>query len=175
MTCSNEPNIQEQTVKECGVIVCHNHIMCFYVYALKCSISRSSHSSYSSLYWVNEIKDASSKPLRFTPFHSVKNYFPATIYFLTFAFFPTNVSRPQASYSQPPLIVHSDVFPSWCSPTSCCQLHHSPPHLGPDTLLLPTVDSWSQKNSVQPGARPPSSSPNPRKMASNQGNTHGAR
>ncbi|XP_067324939.1 membrane-associated guanylate kinase, WW and PDZ domain-containing protein 2 isoform X8 [Anolis sagrei] len=34
--------------------------------------------------------------------------------------------------------------------------------------VLPT-DSWSQKNSLQPGATPPSSSPNPRKMASNQG------
>ncbi|XP_062839596.1 membrane-associated guanylate kinase, WW and PDZ domain-containing protein 2 isoform X13 [Anolis carolinensis] len=33
--------------------------------------------------------------------------------------------------------------------------------------VLPT-DSWSQKNSLQPGATPPSSSPNPRKMASNQ-------
>lgn len=87
--------------------------------------------------------------------------------------FPTNLTRPQASYSQHPLIVHSDVFPTWCRPTSGCKLHHNPLSLGSDTLLLPTVDSWSQKNSLQPAPTPPSSSPNPRKMASNQGNTHG--
>nr|XP_028601481.1 membrane-associated guanylate kinase, WW and PDZ domain-containing protein 2 isoform X15 [Podarcis muralis] len=34
--------------------------------------------------------------------------------------------------------------------------------------VLPT-DSWSQKNSLQPGATPPSSSPNLRKMANSQG------
>lgn len=85
---------------------------------------------------------------------------------------PAHSAGQQPCAPNPLIVVHSTHFPSLAH----CQVTVNLPYLGTDFLVLPTLESCSQKSSLQPGSAPPRSSPIPRKMANYQGkilNTRG--